>query len=159
MTTKISFPALLFATLLLVLVGAPSDYGFSQVAIGLEHPRSPIASTQPVADVKGTWSGAFFSKHSDVRSFTMTVVISANSTGHLVGNSSLNSDCLKGAQLQVTVNGSSVVLAGSNQAGDNITVRGTLDSTGTLLKANYILNGSATGSCETDDGTGSLAKQ
>lgn len=147
MMTKISFPAVLFAALLLVIVGARSGYGFS------------LASTQPAADVRGTWSGAFFSRYSDVQSFTMTVVITAKSTGHLVGSSTLNSDCLKGAQLQVTVNGSSVVLAGSNEAGDNITIRGTLDSTGTLLNASYILNGSATGSCETDDGTGSLAKR
>src|SRR6266852_1824913 len=32
-------------------------------------------------------------------------------------------------------------------------------TTGTLLKASYILNGSATGRCETDDGTGNLAKR
>jgi len=38
-------------------------------------------------------------------------------------------------------------------------VRGTVDKTGTLLKASYILNGSATGRCETDNGTGNLAKR
>ena len=51
------------------------------------------------------------------------------------------------------------VLAGSDEEGDNITMRGTVDKTGTLLKASYILNGSATGRCETDDGTGNLAKR
>ena len=40
-----------------------------------------------------------------------------------------------------------------------MTVRGTVDDTGTLLKVKYILNGSATGKCETDDGAGSLAKR
>jgi hypothetical protein len=40
-----------------------------------------------------------------------------------------------------------------------MTLRGSLDSTGTLLKSTYVLNGSATGGCETDDGTGTLAKQ
>ena len=62
-------------------------------------------------------------------------------------------------QLQVTVTGSKVVLAGSNEEGHNITVRGTLDKTGTLLKSTYILNGSATGNCETDDGSGDLVKR
>ena len=55
--------------------------------------------------------------------------------------------------------GTSLVLAGSDEEGDNITVRGTLDSSGTILKSSYILNGSATGKCETDHGTGDLAKR
>ena len=117
-------------------------------------------STESAAvDVRGTWSGTFFSKHSNVSSFTMTISISPDAKGNLIGTSNLNSDCLKDAQLQVTVTGSKVVLAGSNKEGDNITVRGTVDSTGTLLKSTYILNGSATGKCETDDGTGDLAKR
>ncbi len=89
----------------------------------------------------------------------MTVVISPDSRGHLIGSSSLNSECLKGAQLEVTVTGSNIVLAGSDEEGDSMTVRGTVDKTGTLLQASYILNGSATGKCETDDGAGSLAKR
>lgn len=117
------------------------------------------AQEQPAADVKGTWSGTFFSKHSNVPPFTMTVVINPDSRAHLIGNSTLNSECLKGAKLQVTVTGSTVVLAGSDEEEDNITIRGTIDSTGTLLKANYILNGSASGKCETDDGTGNLGKR
>src|SRR5436309_11601858 len=117
------------------------------------------STQQPATDFRGTWSGTFFSKHSNVPPFTMTVVISPDSRGHLVGSSSLNSECLKGAQLEVTVTGSSIVLAGSDEEGDSMTVRGTVDSTGTLLKASYILNGSASGRCETDDGTGSLARR
>ena len=89
----------------------------------------------------------------------MTVVISQDAPGTLIGSASLNSDCLEGVQLQVTVTGSKVVLAGSNEEGHNITLRGTLDNTGTLLKSTYILNGSATGKCETDDGSGTLARQ
>ena len=89
----------------------------------------------------------------------MTVVINPDSRGHLIGSSTLNSDCLKDVRLEVTVTGSKVVLAGSDEEGDNITMRGTVDKTGTLLKASYILNGSATGRCETDDGTGNLAKR
>jgi hypothetical protein len=158
MTNKSLLCSVLVPSWLLVMGASILVSGKTNAQI--EYRGSPAVSAQPAAaDVKGTWSGAFFSRHSNVRSFTMTVVINADSRGHLVGNSSLNSDCMKGAQLEVTVTGSQVVLAGSSDAGDNITVRGTVDSTGTLLRANYILNGSATGSCETDDGTGSLAKR
>ena len=147
-----SFHVLLLPLLLLMTMrGAASLYATSQIV--------SAGSTQPGLDVRGTWSGAFFSKHSNVAPFTMTVVINPDSRGHLIGTSSLNSDCLKGVQLEVTVTGSQVVFAGSDEEGDSVTVRGTVDKTGTLLKANYILNGSASGRCETDDGTGSLAKR
>lgn len=110
-------------------------------------------------DVRGRWSGTLSSNHSGVAPFTITVAINADSRGHIVGSSTLNSQCLKGARLEVTVTGSTVVLAGSDKAGNNMTLRGSLDNTGTLLKSAYILNGSATGGCETDDGTGTLTKQ
>jgi nitrous oxidase accessory protein NosD len=110
-------------------------------------------------DVRGTWSGTFTSNHSGVAPFTISVVVDADSNGHLVGNSTLNSKCLKGAHLQVTVSGSTVVLAGSDKIGNNMTLRGSLDDTGTLLKSAYIFNGSAGGGCETDDGTGILTKR
>jgi len=117
------------------------------------------ASLYAATDVKGKWSGTFQSNHPDVPPFTITVVISPNSRGHLTGNSDLTSRCMKGAQLEVTVTGSDVVLAGSDKDGDNLTIRGSLDSTGTLLKSTYILNSSATGECETDDGTGTLIEK
>lgn len=113
---------------------------------------------QTAADVKGRWSGTFHSNHSDVAPFTITVVITPNSKGHLAGSSELNSKCLKGAQLQVKVTGSEVVLTGSDKDGNTMTLRGSLDTTGTVLKSTYILNGSGTGGCETDDGTGTLTK-
>jgi hypothetical protein len=117
------------------------------------------AALYAATDVTGTWSGTFSSNHSGVAPFTITVVITPDSRGHLVGNSTLNSHCLKAAQLEVTITGSTVVLAGSDKAGDNMTLRGSLDSTGTLLDSAYILNGSATGGCETDDGKGTLMKR
>ena len=129
------------------------------IGVGVLISSTVSSCQQSATDVRGTWSGTFFSKYPNVAPFTMTVVITPNSQGHLVGSSSLNSECLKGAQLKVTVTGATVVLAGSDEAGNNITVRGTVDNTGTLLKANYILNGSASGRCETDDGTGSLGKR
>jgi len=122
--------------------------------------EQPTSASQPSAtDVTGTWSGTFYSKHSNVAPFTITVVISADAVGHLAGSSSLNSDCLKGAQLHVTLSGSKIVLAGGDPEGDNITVRGTLDNTSRQMATTYVLNGAATGKCETDDGNGNLGKR
>jgi hypothetical protein len=127
------------------------------LGVGLLSAGTP--SEKNAVDVRGIWSGTLYSKHSNVVPFTMTVEINPDARGHLIGASSLSSDCLKGAKLQVTVTGSTVVLAGSDEEGDNITVQGTVDASGTLLRSTYILNGSATGKCETDDGTGDLAKR
>jgi hypothetical protein len=161
MTSKtLSFNILLLSLLLMIMIQAGSLYAAGPSDDQGKEPTSAAGSTQqPAIDVKGTWSGTFFSKHSNVAPFTMTLVINADSRGHLIGSSTLNSDCLKNLQLDVTVTGSKVLLAGSDEEGDNITVRGRVDKTGTLLKAKYILNGSATGRCETDDGTGNLAKR
>ena len=153
----------LFAGLLLVLTTAtflpPCLHAFRFGAPKNQDTSNSGTSQPGSSPLKGTWSGSFFSRHSSVPGFTMTVVINANSHGHLVGDSSLNSECLKGAKLQVAVNGSKVVLAGSDQEGDSLTLHGTLDSTGSLMQATYILNGSASGRCETDDGTGNLSKR
>ena len=121
---------------------------------------SSVGSTPPSeADVRGTWSGTFLSKHPHVPSFLMRVVINRDGNGRLVGNSTLNSECIKGVSLQVTVTDSQVVLAGSDREGDSLTVRGVVDNTGTIMETGYIMNGSASGRCETDDGTGRLARQ
>jgi hypothetical protein len=151
---------LLSLLLLMTVMGAAYLYAPSPAGAQSKQATPAAGPTQqPAAEITGTWSGTFFSKHSNVPPFTMTVVINPDSRGHLIGSSTLNSDCLKGVQLEVTVTGSKVVLAGSDEEGDNITVRGTVDKTGALLKASYILNGSATGRCETDGGTASLARR
>ena len=137
--TSIPFRALLLSLSLMIIMRAAFVYA--------------------ATDVRGRWSGTFASNHSGVAPFTITVVISPDSRGRIVGSSDMTSHCLKGTQLEVTVTGSTVVLAGSDKAGNTMTLRGSLDSTGTLLKSTYVLNGSATGACETDDGTGTLAKQ
>ena len=161
MTSKnLSFRVLLFSLLLTTVMRADSLCAPSLTDGRSMQPTSAAGSTQQAAtDVKGKWSGTFFSEDSNVAPFTITVVINPDSRGHLVGDSTLDSDCLKSARLEVAVTGSEVVLAGHNKEGDNITVRGTLDKTGTVLTSTYILNGSATGGCETDNGTGTLAKQ
>lgn len=153
MSSKLFFMKLTWAAFLLIAM---------PIAVPAQSESKHSASTanaQTPVEFNGTWSGTFFSKHSNVAPFTFTVVMSRDSRGHLVGNSSLSSNCLRGVQLQVTINGSNVVLAGSNEEGENLTVRGTVDKSGTLLKATYILNGSATGKCETDDGTLDLVKR
>jgi len=160
MTSKGLFSGILLPWLLLAMGSSVHVLAFSQANYQIEAPGSPaLSAQQPTSDITGTWSGTFFSKHSNVPPFTMTITINTDSRGQIVGSSSSNSDCLKGAHLEVTVTGSKVVLAGSSDAGENITLRGTVDGTGTLLKADYILNGGATGSCETDKGTGSLVKR
>ena len=69
------------------------------------------------------------------------------------------SKCLDSHHLDVTVNGSKVVLAGSDAAGDTVTFTGTADSTGTVLTLHYIINGSASRRCEIDNGDGSMGKR
>jgi len=130
------------------------------VAVGPAYAAPQATKGQQASgSVQGTWSGTFFSNYLNVPSFTITIVITPNGQGHLTGDSTLNSHCLKGAKLDVTVTNSQVVLAGSDNQGDNLTLRGTLDSTGTMLPSIYIMNGSASGACETDDGTGTLTAQ
>ncbi len=116
-------------------------------------------SQQTTTDIKGTWSGTFVSRYADISPFTITVKIDSDSRGHLVGDASLVSDCLDSHRLQVTVSGSNTVLAGSDATGDTVTFRGTIDTTGTLLTLNYIINGSASGRCETDEGSGTMGKR
>src|SRR5258708_28938596 len=155
MTSKVFSSRILLLSMLLsmVTIGTCS-------ARPADGQNKPSGSTPPAAvDFTGTWSGTFFSKHANVAPCTMTVVIKRDSNGHLIGTSTLNSNCLKDVSLEIPVKGPQMTLAGSDDEGDNITVRGTVDSTGTMLKANYILNGSASGRCETDGGAGNLAKR
>jgi len=118
-----------------------------------------FATKATAADVSGTWSGTFQSDHANMAPFTITVVINPDAQGHLVGKSSLDSPCVKGIKLQVTTEGSNVTLAGSDDEGDSLTFHGTLDQTGTLMNMRYIANGSASGRCETDQGSGSMGKR
>jgi hypothetical protein len=140
-------------------LSAPAWANAQQVAQNAQPPTAAAASQKPVTDITGVWSGTLFSSHSDEGSFTITVVITRDVNAHLVGNSSLSSDCLRGAKLQAAVRGANITLAGSDEEGDNLTVSGTLDATGNVLEASYVLNASATGRCETDDGRGQLARR
>ena len=121
--------------------------------------RLETAAQQPSPDLTGIWSGTFISSNSDISPFTITVKINKHSSGHLLGDASLVSDCLDSHHLDVTVNGSNVLLAGSDAKADTVSFRGTVDATGTVLKLNYIINGSPSGRCEIDNGTGTMGKR
>ena len=132
-------------------LGSPAHSGSMVVAAGL--------SQQSTTDVTGTWSGTFQSRQPNFTPFTITVVINTDAEGNLIGASSVSSDCLKDGSLHVQVNGASIVLAGGDSEGNHITFRGTIDKTGTLLDLNYVLNGSASARCESDDGAGTMGKR
>lgn len=138
-------------------VGNESAYGISASA----HPVNAASgiSSQPTQDVTGTWSGTFQSRQPGFSPFTITVVVRLESGGRLVGRSSVSSDCLRDGTLQVTVRGSNIVLAGGDDEGNHITFEGTIDQTGTVLNLKYVLNGSASARCESDDGTGTIVKR
>jgi len=139
------------------MASAPCLVAQKNEANSADKPSSSATQSQPL-DLTGVWSGTFRS-NSNLPPFTMTIVINRDSKGRLVGTSSLDSKCFKGSNLQVTVKGSHVVLAGSDADGDSITLRGTSDKTGTLLTLNYVANGSASANCESDMGTGNLGKR
>src|SRR5437016_6613496 len=107
---------------------------------GTQFLHGASSSSQTSTDVAGTWSGTFQSRQPHFSPFTITVVISPDASGNLVGASSVSSDCLKDGTLQVTVKGSNIVLAGGDTEGDHITFAGTIDKTGTLLNLRYVLN-------------------
>ena len=88
--------------------------------------------------------------------FTVTMVIAPSPDGELLATASLSSDCVRDTVLHVSFEGSKVVLAGSDSDGNSITFRGALDSSTTVLQMGYILNGSASGRCELDEGDGSM---
>lgn len=119
----------------------------------------PVSSDPQAAWSGTTWSGTFQSMHSGVSPFTITVLISPDENGNLVGTTSSAADCFTDSTLQVSVKGAGVVLAGSDPEGNNITFRGSLDNSGTLLNLNYVLNSSASGRCESDNGSGTLGKR
>jgi hypothetical protein len=154
---------MLMPMILMSIIGVESLYGASPKNNPSDHIVSANSgsTSQSTPDITGTWSGSFQARHVSpaVVPFTMTVVITSDSNGHLVGDASLVSHCLKSHRLHVAVKGSDVVLGGTDADGDNATFRGTLDKTGTLLTLKYLINGSASGRCEIEGGTGNLSKR
>ncbi len=157
-----STKSLLWVVVLVLLISCV-ETGFLHAATVSDTSGSSAISAgtsrQTARDVTGTWSGTFLSRQPNFSPFTITVLINADPRGYLVGSSSVSSDCLKNGELQVTVNGSAIILAGGDDEGNHITFRGTIDKTGTLLNLNYVLNGSASAKCESDDGAGTMGKR
>jgi hypothetical protein len=103
----------------------------------------------------GKWAGRVSSRN--FASFVVTIEISPDSKAHVVGD---GSPCFTEADLGVTARGSdAVTIAGRSKAGENITFKGTVDSSGKQFDLTYIVNGSSSGRCETDQGAGTLDKQ
>jgi hypothetical protein len=116
------------------------------------------ASTSQAGDVNGTWSGTFISKNPRRSPFTMTVSIAPGTNGELLGTTSVAAECFRDLVLHVIINGSKVVLAGSDENGSSVTFKGALDGSGTILNLDYIVRGSG-GKCESDLGAGSVGKR
>ena len=118
------------------------------------------AATSEQAAVQGTWSGTFRSSHSHIAPFVLTLAINPDMHGHVINKSGITSYCLlKDIDLHVTVNDSKTSLAGTDDVGNTITFVGTIDKAGRLLTLHYVTNGSASGKCESDDGTANLEKR
>jgi hypothetical protein len=119
-------------------------------------PDPTLGESQPVRSaLVGKWTGRVSSRN--YASFVVTIDISTDAKAHLVGD---GSPCFSEADLVVTTSGSNAVtLAGSSKAGESITFKGTVDSSGKQLDLTYIANGSSSARCETDQGAGRLEKQ
>jgi hypothetical protein len=155
--TRAKFTLALLLMLPASTVGAGPLPGASMTG---DQSRIAAAAASPEAAVQGTWSGIFRSKHSHIAPFTLTLVVNPDMHGHLINKSGLTSYCLlKDVDLHVIVNGSNAALAGTDEVGNTITFQGTIDKTGRVLTLNYVTNGSASGKCESDDGTAHLEKQ
>jgi hypothetical protein len=103
----------------------------------------------------GKWAGRVSSRN--YASFELTIDISPDSKAHVVGD---GSPCFTEADLMVTSSGSNAVtIVGRSKAGENLTFKGTIDSSGKQLDLTYIVNGSGSARCETDQGAGTVDKQ
>jgi hypothetical protein len=118
---------------------------------GWSSPESARAS-----DFAGAWHGTLSSRNYE--SVPVTLLINQGVGAKLTGAVNLISRCLRDADLSVTTAGSNIVLAGTDPDGNTVTFKGSLNDTATKLAVTYIVNGSAGGDCETDDGSGTLSR-
>lgn len=116
-----------------------------------------VALAQGQSRATGNWAGQFSSHN--FASFPVSIVITQDANGHLHGTANMAHPCVKTGKLIVTMVDNNIVLGGSDADGDTITFSGTIDSAGTLLDLSFVLNGSPSARCETDQGKGSMEKQ
>jgi hypothetical protein len=113
-----------------------------------------------VLSIAGGWSGVFRSSNASIAPFTVMATIDEDNSGNLTATASfLNFPCLTAASLKGAITEMNVTFAGSDSAGDNVTLKGTSNTAGTQMSLSYVLNAGASGKCETDNGTGTLTKQ
>ncbi len=130
---------------------------FSLCVLAMIVAASAVALGQGASHMPGTWAGSFSSHN--FASFPVSINVTSDARGNLHGRASMAHPCVRAATLIVTQVGSNVVLGGSDADGDTITFRGTIDPSGTLLDLSFVLNGSPSARCETDQGNGSMSKQ
>lgn len=118
---------------------------------------SAMAMGQGKSAAAGNWSGQFSSKN--FASFPVSLSITQDVHGNLHGKANIVHPCVKDSDLIVTVVGNNIVLGGSDADGDTVTFRGTINPEGKLLDLSFVINGSPSARCETDQGRGSMAKQ
>ena len=111
----------------------------------------------PLGEFAGTWHGTLSSRN--YTSVPVTLVINRGVDTKLTGAVNLISPCVRNADLDVTTTSSTIVLAGTDAEGDTITFKGSLNDDATQMAMSYILNGSPSGDCETDDGSGTLTRK
>jgi hypothetical protein len=146
--------------LLLMLPASTVGAGLLPRTSGIgDQSRMAAAAASPEANLQGTWTGTFRSKHTRIAPFTLCVAIDPDMHGRVINKSGITSCLGRDVDLHVIVNGSDAVLAGTDELGNTITFHGTIDKTGKVLTFNYVTNGSASGKCESDDGTANLVKQ
>jgi len=157
MKSKASLFHWLFLFLVMSVVGKQCLYG----ANAPDQTGSAASNnvSQQARDVSGVWSGTFQSRQTSFAPFTLTVVIRRDVSGALVGTTSVSADCMKDGTIHASMAGSNVVLAGGDEEGNHITFEGSLDQSGTVLNLKYVLNGSASARCESDDGVGTMVKR
>ena len=148
---------------LLALGCVPGIGGGSPILASLERPLAdtlawPVSSDPQAAWSGTTWSGTFQSMHSGVSPFTITVLISPDENGNLVGTTSSAADCFTDSTLQVSVK-ARASSCGSDPGGQQHHVQRLAGHKCTLLNLNYVLNSSASGRCESDNGSGTLGER
>ena len=117
---------------------------------------SPRQSAVP-SRFAGVWHGTLSSRN--YASVPVTLIINQGLDVKLTGAVNLISPCIRNADLDVTTTSSTIVLAGTDSEDDTITFKGSLNDDATQMAMSYILNGSPSGDCETDDGSGTLTRK